>query len=489
MNLVLGIDLGTSYFKVGAFDKTGAMLGLSRQAVGAESGASSEREPTLKQEISPIRFVSLIRDGIRDALAESRADAQDICGISYSSQANSFLLLDNHAEPTTPLILWSDRRADAIPKSLDALYANPAFLATTGMDVCSPLGAVAKVDWLKTHMPECWKQAQWFMTISDYLVWLLTGERNGDAGTASLLGLWDLRNESWWPTALDAAGIPARMLSWPLRPGTAIGATSTDSARLLGIPAGIPVAAGSLDHHMAAFGAGVGTVADCSESTGTVLACLRPRDAFGPTEGCVSGPGMAGQKPYYSLAFYDAGAVVLDWYRSTHAPECSFDDLTALASGIAPGADGLMARPSAHHQPGLDGFIGADQTHPKGAYVRAILESTAAILEKLLHRLEGDDGGQLVVSTGGGARSDLWLQIKADVIGRPFVATASPEPACYGAAMLAAHVAGWYADPTSVSNAWVKPRVTIGPDPGRHSIYTEWLKQYARILEEDHEIS
>jgi sugar (pentulose or hexulose) kinase len=113
-----------------------------------------------------------------------------------------------------------------------------------------------------------------------------------------------------------------------------------------------------------------------------------------------------------------------------------------------------------------------------GHYVRAILESIAAgLYDRLLHAGSGTAPAR-VVATGGGARSDLWLQIKADMTGATFVRAPVEEPAAFGAAIMAAHAAGWYATIDETAAAWKSPGRAFVPDPVRHTAYTTWYEKH-----------
>jgi sugar (pentulose or hexulose) kinase len=449
MDLVLGIDLGTSYFKLGLFDRGGVMRGLGRVPLRTDAGDGSLCELPAR------RFWSALRDGLAEALAQAGARAAEILALGYCSQANSFLLLDDHGDPLTPLILWPDGREDTIDPAVRRLWQRDDFLDVTGLGIPPSVGlCVSKVRWFCSHQRDLWSRTHRLLTISDYLASTLTGHCVGDAGTAALLGIWNVRESQWWDKGLAALEIhPSRMASL-LRPGSSAGRLSAGGVQRLGLRAGIPLVVGSLDHHIAAVGAGVGQVAEFSESTGTVLACIRHTEGYRPAVDCCLGPGI-GQAPYYQLAFDCNGAGSLEWYQRTHAPDLSVPDLLSLAGDVPAGCEGLVAAASANEYEGLKGFKGKSKSHGHGHFVRAIMESTAGTLGVLVDRLCPDARPERIVATGGGARSDLWLQMKADMLGVTFVRTKCREPACMGAAMVAAVTVKWFENLRGVGKAWV----------------------------------
>ena len=475
---VLGIDLGTSYFKAGLFSPEGDLLGLARAAV------KPSVSPDGRCELSPARFITLVRDAVSEALQHARLAAPDIAAVSYASQANSFTLLDGDGSPLTPLILWSDTRVKALHPLLEQLRARPDLLSVTGMDSLNPGLAVSKLLRIRESEPETWRRARAFAGISDYFSRLATGLPHGDAGTASLLGVWDLSRGRLWTDALDALGFPVDFFSGLYPPGTVIGRTAGRAAELFGLPEGVPFAVGGLDHHMAAVGSGIGALAAASESTGTVLACIRELSRFEPRAGCAMGPGTAGSEaPFYQLAFSDLGSFfLLEWYRAAHVRGLSFDDLVSEAALVPAGSDGLLCLPDAHLAPGLSGFRGAGARNGRGPFARAILECIGAQTRVLLETLYPDALPATVLSTGGGTQSALALQIKADVCGSRFLVPSCTEAACMGAGLLAARAAGWFDSLREACRSWIRSSHVVEPRPEAVRFYREWREGRAAAL-------
>lgn len=468
MDLVLGIDLGTSYFKLGLFDRDGALRGLGRVAVDKETG-----DGTLC-ELPVARFWALLRKGFTQALEQAGASGSQVKAVAYSSQANSFVLLDRRGEALTPLILWPDRRAGKLPPELEAFALDPAFMSMTGIGVApSPQFCIPKLHWLRHHEPAAWAQTHLVLNICDYLTFALTGRAASDMGTSALLGLLDLRHGAWWPSALQAAGLEAGQLPEPLRPGTCAGRVCAEGAERLGLTPGAPLAVGSLDHHVAALGAGVGQVAEFSESLGTVLACLHYTQDYAPRPACCLGPGLGGYA-FYELAFNNHGAGVLERYQSRHASGESLADLDRAAAGVAPGSDGLLAGPGACAGLGLEGFSNLKPEHHHGHCFRALMEGISLHLVDIVGTLCGDRVPARIAATGGGARSDVWLQLQADLLGVEVVRTVCREPACLGAALLCAQHAGWFSTLEQACQAWISVDRVFRPQPVAQQAYAAW---------------
>lgn len=431
MGLLLGIDLGTSYCKAGVFTAGGELRGLGRTRVPSFAPARG------RQELPVEAFWRTVRGAVAEALAAAGVRPADLAGLSYSSQATTFLLLDARDRPLTPLIVWTDRRGDPGEAEVAAFASGDRFAQTVGHAGLAAESAVPKLRWFRREQPALWARTARVMTLSDYLAFALTGERVGDASTAAFLGLLDLRG-GWWPEAFAAFGLDPAAFSRPLPPGSPAGSTGAGAAELLGLPAGLPFAVGAIDHHAAALGSGVGRFAPLSLSTGTVLAALGLVTTPAPCPGCYHGPHVDGSR-WYRLAFDPEGAGALEDYQRRAAPELSIEELLARA-GRVPAARG-----------------------PHGVAVRGVLEAVARRHRRLVGLVADGSWPDRVIATGGGARSPLWLQLMADELGTRVVRPASPERACLGAALFAAAAAGVHPSIAAAAAAMVRPDREFAP--------------------------
>jgi xylulokinase len=347
------------------------------------------------------------------------------------------------------LVLWTDTRG-RIEKGAAEFAGTEAFQRTVGFKGLSEFSAVTKWQWFQRNAPEVWARTAMIMTISDYFTFALTGKRIGDASTGAFLGLYDLRRGEWWADSLRTFGVERGQLSTPLQPGQFAGRTSAKAAALLGVPAGIPLAVGALDHHAAAIGSGLGSLADLSISTGTVLAALLLVDTVEPIPGCYHGPHVDG-RTFYRLAFDPDGAGKLEEFQRQHGGGRSIEELLELAAQVPRGA-----------MKGEGAFPPRIESET-GAAVRAILERVSATHGRLVEGVRAGRRVNAVVATGGGARSPLWLQITADMLGLPVVTPTCLERACLGAAAFAAVAAGVHVTLDVALTAMVRRGRTFEP--------------------------
>lgn len=440
MKLFLGIDLGTSFFKVGLFDEVGLLHGLGRVAVPKSTPFPDACEVPVEQ------VWALLRQGLTEALVQAGARSSDIAGLSYSSQANSFVLLDAGDRPLTPLVVWKDLRVRTVPAELAAFGQADEFARVVGFRGMIPELAVVKWAWFRAQRPELWARARRVMTLSDYLTFELTGERVGDSSTASLLGLFDLRAKAWWGKALQIAGVSRETLSVPLAPGTCAGRTTRRASDLLGLPSGIPYAVGGLDHHVAALGGGLGTLADVSISTGTVLAAISLIEDPAAEPGCYHGPHVIPTR-YYRLAFDSGGTEQIEELRRGLAPDLSISKLIEAAASVG---------------------VGRDEEGSAAVAARRFLERIASSQRSLIGRVLGALEPRAVVANGGLTRSTAWLQLDADLLGVPVIEPTCTEAACLGAAMIGGVGAGVFTTFDEAARKMVHVRKYYFPcRPGR----------------------
>lgn len=468
MNYFLGIDLGTSYFKAGVFDENGNLLGLGRHFVEKNTNNG------ITCELSVDVFWRTLRFCIDDAIEESGISSGEISAVSYSSQANSFLLLDKENKPLTPIILWPDNRASALSVSLQSLISRDDFVTKTGLGI-KPGGQslIAKLDWFQKNQPQTWEKVCKIMSISDYLIFSLTGRFVSDTSTSLMTGLLNIQESKWWQDATNLFNIDTNRLPVPLKPGMFVGHVTGKGSEISGLSSDTILFTGGLDHHMVAIGAGGVYSNTICESTGTVLACVNYANGYQPREGVNIAQG-ADNSHYFEMAFNDNGALGLEWYQQKYAVHSTIPELLNLAEKIEPGCDGLIAQPNVYDFPGLEGFLNRTNEHHDAHFIRAILESTALSLSELVKTLDSEQMSEAVVPSGGGAKGRLWLQIKANLLNKPFKVPESVELACKGAAMLCAVGTSCFAGLEAATEKQVKFKEIIVPEPLESEKYKKW---------------
>ncbi|NUQ62149.1 MAG: FGGY-family carbohydrate kinase [Pirellulales bacterium] len=466
MARILVIDLGTSWFKFALFDRSGRLCGLVRRATPVQ------RQQEGWMEIEAGDFDREIVAGVM-ALGNQCGGLADVEALGFATQTNSFVLLDDQDRPLGSIILWSDCRAADLGPEFEDLVCLPSLGPTTGIPSVTHQFALAKFLWLRRHAMETWERTRRVCLISDYLTLQWTGQHVTEVGTAALTALVDIHQNQWWPEALARVGLDPNWMARIVPAGTDLCPIGSDRAERSGLPAGCRFVVGCLDQYAGAIGVGNVKTGLVSETTGTVLATVRLAHgmACDLDRSVFQGPAPdAGD--YWRMVFGDVSANCLQRYQESLPDRPSFDALTAEAAGVEAGADGLrLANGPARDAPEAV-FRGWTSGHTRAHAVRCILEAVAEALRDQVEAISVGTAAEEVRSAGGAARSPLWLQIKADVLGLPVRATQCEEPTSLGAAVLAeAALSG--ATPAAVAEQWVRLGQLYEPDRRRQRRYDE----------------
>lgn len=496
MGLILGIDAGTTSLKVGVFGEDGAALGSARE----EYSLSSPRPD--RAELDPERYWQAAVAATRRALAVAGGSGWDVGVIGVSSQGETVVALGRDARPLAPAIVWLDNRATAEAAEIAARFTRDEVYATTGVPDVNPTWTASKIQWWRRNDPALFRSAAWFVLVEDFVLHRLTGRLVTEGGVQCTSLLYDIRRHQWWPAMLDHVGLTADRLPEIARPGEIVGILTAVAAGALGLRAGIPVVAAGMDQGAGSVAVGNTVAGIVSESTGGALVVQASVDRpdGDPTK---QTPVYVHSAPdqYLYAPVCPTGGMALTWFRDRFGGEevreaaaggrDAYDLLTAAAAVIPPGADGLTMLPhlagafSPEYEPRARGvFFGFGLTHAKAHFVRATLEAVAFMLRRNLELLDGIGiPAREIRSQGGGARSPLWCQIKADVCARPVVTMAGEDAAVRGAAMLAGVAAGVFGTLDEATGAMVVRDRIFEPDPAAVATYEPAYRRYIDLFE------
>ena len=426
--------------------------------------------------------------GTRAVFNRAGADPHDLAAIGFSSQGQTFIPIDQAGKALHNAIVWVDNRAQEIADEWEAAgLSKDEYRRMSGYPWIPASLTAFKVGWMRQHVPaalKAWK----FLCLPDYLIYRLTGETVTDHIIAQMNGFYDLRARDWSPRMLSAAGITREQLPTILEPGTQAGTVHAQAANALGIPAGIPVCVGANDQLVGAIGAGNVRPGIVSETTGTSLALVATTtELLDDPRVFVARHAVPGMS--YAMAFTVTSAIVLKWFRDIVAPGMDYDELRQGVLDIPPGCDGLTVLPhfagtaSPTYNPNVRGaFTGLTLGHTRAHLVRAIMESCACMLQECLECVTGHGIALTSVrSMGGAANSDLWLQIKADMLNITVERPVCTDAGSLGAAMLAAAGIGRFSSIAEASETWYRPDRTFEPNPANYAAYRDLYGRYLEL--------
>jgi xylulokinase len=474
----IGIDSSTTATKALLMDDQGAVVAIGRSEYDFETPRPlwSEQSPHLWWDATVI--------AIRQALAQASIDGDAVAGIGLTGQMHGLVLLDDDGEVLRPSILWNDQRTQAECDDIRARVGPEELIAITGNDALTGFTA-PKILWVRNNEPDVFARVAHVLLPKDYVRFRLTGEYAIDRAGGSGTILFDLAARDWSADVARTLEIPTEWLPRTYEGTDVTGVVTEQAAALTGLRSGTPVMAGGGDQ--AANGVGVGAVAPgvvaMSVGTSGVVFAAADHPIIEPAGRlhafCHAVPGM-----WHLMGVMLSAAGSYKWFKEAFAPDLTYDELNDAAAQVPAGSGGLVFLPyltgerTPHPDPLARGaFVGLTVRHGLGHMARAVMEGVAFGLRDSVELMAAEmELGEVRVS-GGGASSDLWLRIIADVIGLPVRIVGTAESAAHGAAMLAAVGARAFG---SVAEA-CEAAVELGEitEPGADTgIYTDVYRVY-----------
>jgi len=496
MKYFLAVDLGTSAVKAAIFDEHGNRLALAIEEYTLLTPADDICE--LPAEVYWENFLV----AWRKVLADSKLEAADITAVGFSSQGETFVPVGAAGKLLRNAIVWMDNRAHDEAAAIEAKFSRETVYRITGQPDVGPIWTACKILWIKNNEPEVFAATHKFLMAEDYLIYRLSGQFASEFSVYSSSLVLDINKRALWDDMLEFIGVAAGQFPELHESGTVVGRVSAEAAAATGLSTDALVVTGAYDHAAGSIGAGVTHAGVMSETTGSAMAICAPVDevAFDPEFRVPVHCHAIGGKYFFSPWGETAG-MALKWFRDALCQAevaqagatggDAFEILGGLAAAIPPGSDGLVMLPflSGTGSPEFDAnargvFFGATLKHTKGHFVRAIMEAVAYMIARNVEVM-AELGVKLgeIRSLGGGAKSDLWCQIKADAMQATVAVVEESEQALKGAAILAGVGAGVFADLETASNDMVAIRKRYEPNPANAAVYAAGLAKYEQLYE------
>ncbi len=485
MGYLIGADIGSQSVKVVLLDPGGVTVASAgRPCVMRHPAAGwAEQDPALWRDG--------LADAVREVVAAAGIPAAQVSHLGLASQVDGVVPVGPALEPLRPAIIWLDRRATAEAAALAAKVGGDRIFACTGLNADSSHIA-PKLMWLRTHEPDIFRAARSFPPVGGYLLGWLTGVLAQDHANASSTLLYDVQAGTWDADMLAAADLDPALLA-EIRPAADVAGTLIPAAaEALGLEPSCAVVVGTGDEHAACIGAGAiepGLVADVT-GTAEPVAATALRAVFDPEHVVEThAHAITGLLLVENPGFVSGGCTL--WCAEAMLG-VSQAELFARAAQAPAGADGVIFVPA------LSGatvprwndkmrgvFAGLAMNHDARHLARAVVEGCTYALADVLGRLDALGlAGREIRVVGGGARSELWLQVKADVTGRPVRPVLAAEPTATGAAVLAGLAAGTFADAADAVARTVTPSDRCyEPDERTRAVYAERYAQYRALYD------
>ncbi len=487
---LLGIDIGTSGCKASVFSTDGRLLCLAYEEYDYEHPREGWAE------LDTGMVWAKIKRTIRAAAAGAQADP--IQALSVSSLGESFVPVTFDRRILGPSLLNFDARgAEYLPRLAESLDSERLYRIngnTLGNNY-----ALTKMLWMKEHQPELYHQANTFLHWSGFVAFMLGADATVDYSLANRTLLFDLDACDWSGELLALTGIDREKLPPAVPPGKVIGAVSKAVAEELGLPAGALIVSGGHDQSMNGIGCGVIQPGQAMYGMGTYL-CMMPVFGRRPEPQAMIARGLntehhAGAPSFVSF-IYNQGGVIVKWFRDTFAAAereparaAGEDIYTRLMSEMPAGLSRVMALPH-FTVTGPPAFIdnssaviaGLKLETPRGEILKGLLEAMTFYLREPFEELSGA-GIQIdsFRAAGGGSKSDAWVQLSADILGRPFMRPVINEAGVMGAAIMAGVGCGAFPSLAAGTETMIKLERTFEPNPAVKAQYDERFELYRQM--------
>jgi xylulokinase len=485
MGYLIGADIGSQSVQAVLLDPDGRTIGLAGHGCAMSHPASGWAEQ------DPVGWTRGLAVAVRQLMTSSGVRPSQVTHLGLASQVDGVVAVDSKLRPLRPAIIWLDRRATSQAAELASELGADRIFATTGLN--SDASHIApKLMWLRDNEPATFALARSFPPVGGYLLGWLTGVLAQDHANASSTLLYDVRAGGWDDAMLQASGLDPAVLA-EIRPsGQVAGTLTAEVAADLGLSTDCAVVTGTGDEHAACVGAGAITPGLVADVTGTAepVAVTAPSVVF-DAERVVEthAHAITGLLLVENPGFVSGGCTLWCARAILGTDQAG---LFEQAAGAPAGAGGVLFLPTMSgatvprwndRMRGV--FAGLGMNHDRGHLARAVLEGCAFALKDVLGRLDALGlGGEEIRVVGGGARSELWLQIKADVTGRTVQPVLADEPTALGAAVLAGLAAGTFADAADAvaRTVAVAPRA-YHPDDRARAVYAEQYAQYRALYD------
>ncbi len=471
----LSVDIGTGSVRAGLVDTSGRVRRI----------ASREHEQIVPRfgwsEQRPNDWWDGVVDVIRDVVAWSNDQRGSIEAVCACGQMHGTVLIDDDGTSVLDAVpLWNDKRTLDYVARFEKNHTVGEYINLTA-NPASPAWPAFKLQWIRDHHPDAYTRATNVLMPKDFVNFRLTGERAIDRTDAALSFLMEPESGQWSSSMIDKMGLDLAKLA-PIRsPGEVLGTVNAEAANKTGLRTGTPVLVGGGDYPLAMLGSGVDRPGLASEVAGTssiisVVADAPVLDSSICNVGTVDGRWAA-------FTLLESGGDAVRWARRAfHDKDVSYEQTLERAGSAPVGSDGLFFLPYlvgerlGEHRNSRAQFFGLAAGHGNAHLHRAVMEGVAFAVAQQLRTMRSNASVDLekVVASGGGARADLWLKIKASVYNLEIVVPEEPECGLVGCAALAAHAMGQFNDLAGAVGSFVKFARSVEPDP-------LWAERYAQM--------
>ncbi len=475
-------DVGTTAMKCVLFDENFKEIYLVNNEYNLKTGQSGTVE--LDAEVYFDTFYRCIKE-----LSASGLDIKSVRSVTFTTQGETLIPVDDNGNALCPAIIWLDSRAKKEAEYLKNNISGQLFYKKTGLCEVEPLLPAAKILWIYNNRKDIYDKAYKFLLLEDYLIFRLTGKFVSEKSLQSSTGWYEIETETFFDKMLELCHIKKSHLPEILPCGKRIAVIKEEILMELGFASDTYVVSGAMDQISSAIGIGNINEGMMTETTGTALVA-------GIT---VEKPDFDYQKSvtiykhfddrFIYIPYIETAGMTLKWFKDTIVPYAdekgkeknisAYEYIDELASKAPIGSDGVIMLPNLMAE---GGFFGLSLSTTAGDMARSVLEGVAYMLEDVITLLESKGiSVKKVYSLGGGSKSKLWCSIKADVVNKGIVQVGYAQTTSRGAAVLAAVADGIYKNVGEAVEKFKDQNTVFIPEKENVEKYKEYYKKYQKI--------
>lgn len=483
-NYLLGIDVGTTGAKALLFSDRGERIASAYRGyplIAPGIGMCEQRATDWTDAV-----VEIVRE-----VCANPEHAQNVRGISLSTQGGTIVPTDENFQPLANAIVWSDARCAGDKGEFDEFLGKGYVYQTCGWHLNRGLPAM-QLKRMRRESPEIFEKARYFLSVPDFVSAFLTGRPAVDLSNAGINHLCAIRNGKYDSRILEFIGVREEQLAELIPSCHPIGTLTKEAAEKLGLNENVVVSSGAHDQYAVALGAGICASGDAVIGTGTawVVTALRDEPDF---ESGFAQSISATDGKWGTMLSISTGGVCLDWLRkqvlnAKDRTPLDYETLNALvAERDEPGARGLKFYPyfNGAGAPESDNackatLLGLDLSHDRGHVARAVMEGVACQIVWALRAMEKRQPMKRLFLAGGATKSEVWTNMIAEIAGREIHVSEIADLACAGAAMMAGVGCGLFESTEAAAKAIAPGGRVVTPDPERAEQYRRVFDEYQR---------
>lgn len=478
-----GLDVGTTGCKLSVYNDRGEFL----------CNSYKEYDVVRKNGEHEIAAETIF-DSVCDVLSDA-AKSYPISVVGVTTFGETFVALDKDDRALLPSMLYTDPRGHQECEQLCRRMGEERLTRIAGVRPHS-MYSLPKILWIKQNLPEVFSKIRRIMLMEDYIVYRLSGVAQIDYSLASRTMAFDIRKKEWSREIFDEAEIDVSLMSLPVPTGSVAGKILRDLAKRLHVSEDTVIVNGAHDQIATAVGAGALQVGEAVDGTGTVE-CMIPVSDRIPENKRLYDEGYSvvpyvfeGTYVCYALSF--TGGATLKWYRDNFAAGYTGKNVYAqLDAEVSEAPTGILILPhfAGAANPYMDtgaeaGILGLTLESRAADVYKALMEGVSyEMMVNIEHLQDFGIGLDKIYATGGGASSEVWLQIKSDVWNRPVVSLSAKEVGSCGTCMLCGVAIGLYRDLHEAKDVFVKEKNRYTPKEENAAVYKKYYGAYTKLYD------